>query len=163
MSFTHPEGTPLLSLNGNVSLNRIWFSGSWVYNFTIHQCLEKDVSSDQKPLKSVKVADKRTTFVVPTIFFRKKSKYIDLNYDTRNLCTHFKICHYVKRKSWSIFFFFLRPLDSWTKTTRFSAYSKKCATRRASFYIFPLEESTWLFLLKVSLIANDKTVTSSIW
>ena len=28
-------------------------------------------------------------------------QYIDLNYDTRNLCTHFKICQYDKRKSWS--------------------------------------------------------------
>ena len=61
-------GTPLLGLCGYVPLNRVWFSRSWVYDFTIKR-LEQGVFLDWKPSKSVKTCEERPTFAIPIIFF----------------------------------------------------------------------------------------------
>ena len=67
--------TPSFGLNGKVLVNRVWFSGSWVFNgvqnFTVFNVL-KSVSFWTGSLsKSVKVGDKRPTFVLNPIFFEK--------------------------------------------------------------------------------------------
>ena len=61
-------GTPLLGLCGYVPLNSVWFSRSWVYDFTIKR-LEQGVVLDWKPSKSVKTCEERPTFAIPIIFF----------------------------------------------------------------------------------------------
>ena len=61
-------GTPLFGLCGYVPLNRVWFSRSWVYDFTIKR-LEQGVFLDWKPSKSVKTCEERPTFAIPIIFF----------------------------------------------------------------------------------------------
>ena len=61
-------GTPLLGLCGYVPLNSVWFSRSWVYDFTIKR-LEQGVFLDWKPSKSVKTCEERPTFAIPIIFF----------------------------------------------------------------------------------------------
>ena len=62
------RGTPLFGLCGHVPLNRVWFSRSWVYDFTIKR-LEQGVFLDWKPSKSVKTCEERPTFAKPIIFF----------------------------------------------------------------------------------------------
>ena len=62
------RGTPLFGLCGHVPLNRVWFSRSWVYDFTIKR-LEQGVFLDWKPSKSVKTCEERPTFAIPIIFF----------------------------------------------------------------------------------------------
>ena len=61
-------GTPLLGLCGYVPLNSVWFSRSWVYDFTIKR-LEQGVFLNWKPSKSVKTCEERPTFAIPIIFF----------------------------------------------------------------------------------------------